>query len=145
MRINSTSSLKTGYGSWANLNETILGRHERGVSLVEKSSSPRRSSNRQIFSERQNQICTSNLSSRGEGSGGIVELSVESQGFAKNGSGYKRFGETGQEPSKKLTSRQWLLLSVLSLATLTSSFAICLFPPFFPKIENILTSNWENS
>lgn len=48
--------------------------------------------------------------------------------------GYKRFGEINTEEKKKMTARQWLLLTVLSLATLTSSFAICLFPPFFPKI-----------
>ena len=48
--------------------------------------------------------------------------------------GYRRFGEVNKEEKKKMTARQWLLLTVLSLATLTSSFAICLFPPFFPKI-----------
>ncbi|KAK7045741.1 hypothetical protein SK128_012500, partial [Halocaridina rubra] len=32
------------------------------------------------------------------------------------------------------TKRQWLLLFVLLSGTLTSSFAVCLFPPFFPKI-----------
>ncbi|XP_068202801.1 MFS-type transporter SLC18B1-like [Palaemon carinicauda] len=32
------------------------------------------------------------------------------------------------------TGKQWLLLLVLLSGTLTSSFAVCLFPPFFPKI-----------
>ncbi|XP_047493204.1 MFS-type transporter SLC18B1-like isoform X2 [Penaeus chinensis] len=30
--------------------------------------------------------------------------------------------------------RQWYILLVLCLGTLTSSFAVCLFPPFFPRI-----------
>ena len=38
---------------------------------------------------------------------------------------------------KKLNASQWLLLSVLMMATMTSSFAICLFPPFFPKIVSL--------
>lgn len=54
----------------------------------------------------------------------------------KKKGGYKRFGEKkeGDDNNKKLTTRQWLLLTTLSLATLTSSFAICLFPPFFPQV-----------
>lgn len=55
-------------------------------------------------------------------------------GGAKKKKGYRRFGEANTEEKIKLGARQWLLLTVLSLATLTSSFAICLFPPFFPKI-----------
>lgn len=30
--------------------------------------------------------------------------------------------------------RHWVILTILCVATLTSSFAVCLFPPFFPKI-----------
>lgn len=30
--------------------------------------------------------------------------------------------------------RHWCILIILCIATLTSSFAVCLFPPFFPKI-----------
>eukprot|EP00095_Tigriopus_kingsejongensis_P000690 maker-scaffold58_size443543-snap-gene-1.21 protein:Tk00690 transcript:maker-scaffold58_size443543-snap-gene-1.21-mRNA-1 annotation:"hypothetical protein DAPPUDRAFT_315076" len=36
--------------------------------------------------------------------------------------------------SEGLTTRQILIITVLMIATLTSSFAVCLFPPFFPKI-----------
>ena len=43
-------------------------------------------------------------------------------------------------PPRKWNARQWILLVVLSLATLTSSFAICLFPPFFPKIVSLSCS-----
>jgi len=32
------------------------------------------------------------------------------------------------------TPRQWLVLTVLMFCTMTSSFAVCLFPPFFPRI-----------
>ncbi|KAK8382432.1 hypothetical protein O3P69_015397 [Scylla paramamosain] len=32
------------------------------------------------------------------------------------------------------TKRQWFLLLVVCSSTFTSSFAICLFPPFFPKL-----------
>lgn len=41
------------------------------------------------------------------------------------GGGFRLWGYDG---------RQWLLLVVLLSGTLTSSFAVCLFPPFFPKI-----------
>ncbi len=33
-----------------------------------------------------------------------------------------------------MTTRQMVILCILMVATLTSSFAVCLFPPFFPKI-----------
>ena len=46
----------------------------------------------------------------------------------------------GAGPSKVLAGRQWLLLIILMLSTLTSSFAICLFPPFFPKIVSAIWS-----
>lgn len=36
--------------------------------------------------------------------------------------------------SVSFSRKQWLLLMVLCLAGLTSSFAVCLFPPFFPRI-----------
>ena len=35
---------------------------------------------------------------------------------------------------KGITCRQYIILAVLMVATMTSSFAVCLFPPFFPKI-----------
>jgi len=34
----------------------------------------------------------------------------------------------------KLTCRQWKTLTLILSATLTSSFAVCLFPPFFPRL-----------
>lgn len=40
--------------------------------------------------------------------------------------------EDGESPP--ISTRQYMILSVLMVATLTSSFAVCLFPPFFPKI-----------
>lgn len=40
----------------------------------------------------------------------------------------------GSENSPAITTRQYLIVTVLLIATLTSSFAVCLFPPFFPKI-----------
>ncbi|TRY71035.1 hypothetical protein TCAL_08917 [Tigriopus californicus] len=39
-----------------------------------------------------------------------------------------------EESSPAITTRQYLIVTVLLIATLTSSFAVCLFPPFFPKI-----------
>jgi len=36
--------------------------------------------------------------------------------------------------SKRFDRRHWVILIILCIATLTSSFAVCLFPPFFPKI-----------
>ncbi|CAB4059883.1 unnamed protein product [Lepeophtheirus salmonis] len=33
-----------------------------------------------------------------------------------------------------ISSRQWVVLIVLMFVTMTSSFAVCLFPPFFPRI-----------
>ena len=35
---------------------------------------------------------------------------------------------------KKLTPRQWQILIVILVATCGSSFAVCLFPPFFPRL-----------
>ncbi|XP_042889245.1 MFS-type transporter SLC18B1-like isoform X2 [Penaeus japonicus] len=49
----------------------------------------------------------------------------------------KEKGEEQQEGSLYSTTysrRQWFILLVLCLGTLTSSFAVCLFPPFFPRI-----------
>ena len=37
-------------------------------------------------------------------------------------------------PQKKLTPRQWQILIVILIATCGSSFAVCLFPPFFPRL-----------
>jgi hypothetical protein len=70
-------------------------------------------------------LSTASSESSGGGCGGLKKKT------------YRRFGEVDKEEKKKMTPRQWLLLTVLSLATLTSSFAICLFPPFFPKIVSI--------
>ena len=42
-----------------------------------------------------------------------------------------------QEPQRKklsLTRRQWQILIVILIATCGSSFAVCLFPPFFPRL-----------
>ena len=44
-------------------------------------------------------------------------------------------GHGGAPPAARITARQWLILSVLLVATLSSSFAVCLFPPFFPRIS----------
>lgn len=41
---------------------------------------------------------------------------------------------SGEEEGGGITCRQYSILSVLMVATMTSSFAVCLFPPFFPKI-----------
>ena len=35
--------------------------------------------------------------------------------------------------STKWTVRQWKILIVMLVATCASSFAVCLFPPFFPR------------
>ena len=44
--------------------------------------------------------------------------------------------QSSRQPSdRRITARQWLILSVLLVATLSSSFAVCLFPPFFPRIS----------
>ncbi len=72
------------------------------------------------------------LSNSSSETGGVIGCGGGCGGTGKKG--YRRFGEVDKEEKKKMTARQWLLLTVLSLATLTSSFAICLFPPFFPKI-----------
>ena len=50
---------------------------------------------------------------------------------------YRCFGEVDKEEKKKLTARQWPL-TILSSATLISSFFIWLFPPFFPAIVSSL-------
>ena len=42
-----------------------------------------------------------------------------------------------EEPKRKklsLTCRQWQILIVILIATCGSSFAVCLFPPFFPRL-----------
>ncbi len=41
---------------------------------------------------------------------------------------------SSSDSSTSYTGQQWGVLAVLYLATLTSSFAVCLFPPFFPQI-----------
>jgi len=38
------------------------------------------------------------------------------------------------ESGSQYDQRHWCILIILCIATLTSSFAVCLFPPFFPKI-----------
>lgn len=69
--------------------------------------------------------------------------SAKSEGSSKQGcmpllkcKKYKTLDEEGAK-SSKMTTRQVILLIVLCLATLSSSFAICLFPPFFPQIVSI--------
>jgi len=37
-------------------------------------------------------------------------------------------------PNRKWTARQWQILVVMLVATCASSFAVCLFPPFFPRL-----------
>jgi hypothetical protein len=44
--------------------------------------------------------------------------------------------EEEEKPRPKVTTRQYFILSVLLIATLSSSFAVCLFPPFFPREDN---------
>ncbi|XP_045594273.1 MFS-type transporter SLC18B1 [Procambarus clarkii] len=52
--------------------------------------------------------------------------------------GVKTKGEDSSEGTSTVvwsfTRQQWLLLMVLCLGALTSSFAVCLFPPFFPHV-----------
>ncbi|XP_050688452.1 MFS-type transporter SLC18B1-like isoform X2 [Eriocheir sinensis] len=44
-------------------------------------------------------------------------------------------GEVSSEPKKCLfTQYQWMLLVLICFSSLTTSLAICLFPPFFPKL-----------
>ena len=42
--------------------------------------------------------------------------------------------EADSTGKSEISPRQWAILSVLMTATLTSSLAVCLFPPFFPRI-----------
>ena len=147
----STSSLRNGYvGSFTTLAQPIApeneeNKYDRAVSLAETSPG-----NRQLKEQESTEKKESTLISPSEelGNGkektGKVErcLSFASSeggfgcGGARKKKGYKKFGEakSKEEDNKKLTARQWLLLVVLSLATLTSSFAICLFPPFYPRV-----------
>ncbi|CAG0895579.1 unnamed protein product, partial [Cyprideis torosa] len=42
--------------------------------------------------------------------------------------------ETAAAGSERFTSHQWIILIVINVATLTSAFCVCLFPPYFPKL-----------
>ena len=124
-------------------------KYERAVSLAETSPNNRQLKEQESTKKKESTlICTEDdvgLSTGKENGkiGRCLSFASSEGGFGCGGArkkkGYKRFGETNpkEEDNKKLTARQWLLLVVLSLATLTSSFAICLFPPFFPRIVSI--------
>ena len=122
-------------------------KYERAVSLAETSPNNRQLKEQESTEKKESTLISTEddaiLNTEKENLGKIGRcLSIASSeggfgcGGAKKKKGYKRFGEANpkEEDNKKLTARQWLLLVVLSLATLTSSFAICLFPPFFPRI-----------
>jgi len=47
----------------------------------------------------------------------------------------RKSGPPSEPPKrKKWTKRQWQILVVMLIATCASSFAVCLFPPFFPRL-----------
>ena len=65
----------------------------------------------------------------------IEEAAQESYGSGSgSGSDSSSSNETKERSWKGITCRQYIILGVLMVATMTSSFAVCLFPPFFPKI-----------
>ena len=136
--MNSNSSLKNGYvGSWTTLAEPIgQQHHERTQSSSATANSLPASGNDDNQSQRSEKmmaVSSTILSSIDEHK--AEDCSMPSDCDEDASGNYRRFGEKPvQSSKKKWDSRQWLLLVVLSLATLTSSFAICLFPPFFPKI-----------
>jgi len=90
-----------------------------------------------VTGEKKERRISSSSSSEEDRGGCAGALRKKKKKKTGKGCGHRRFGEVTKEENKKLTARQWLLLSILSLATLTSSFAICLFPPFFPKVVSI--------
>lgn len=121
-------------------------KYERAVSLAETSPNSRQLKEQESTEKKESTLISTEedvLSTEKEDAGKkgrCLSFASSEGGFGCGGArkkkGYKRFGEANpkEEDNKKLTARQWLLLVVLSLATLTSSFAICLFPPFFPRI-----------
>jgi len=124
-------------------------KYERAVSLAETSPNNRQLKEQESTEKKESTLISTEddvgLSTGKENgkTGRCLSFASSEGGFGCGGArkkkGYKRFGETNpkEEDNKKLTARQWLLLVVLSLTTLTSSFALCLFPPFFPRIVSI--------
>jgi len=57
----------------------------------------------------------------------------EGEGGRDSGLGYTQYSS---QPSSRVswTRRQWQVLVVMLIATCSSSFAVCLFPPFFPRL-----------
>ena len=154
-KLDSTSSLKNGYvGSFTTLAQPCLpyppypetGQKNRAVSMAETSPVLRHQQEQKTAEKIESTLITPNdeeLSIKENASKKERCLSTASSESGAGGCGglkkkkYRRFGEVDKEEKKKLTARQWLLLTILSLATLTSSFAICLFPPFFPAFVSI--------
>ncbi|XP_057381517.1 MFS-type transporter SLC18B1-like [Daphnia carinata] len=151
-KLDSTSSLKNGYvGSFTTLAQPCLPyppypetqQKNRAVSMAETSPVLWHDQVQKTTEKVESTLITPNekeLSTKEDTVKKDRRLSTASSDSGNGGCGglkkkkYRRFGEVDKTEKKKLTPRQWLLLVVLSLATLTSSFAICLFPPFFPKI-----------
>lgn len=154
-KLDSTSSLKNGYvGSFSTLAQPCLPfppypeteQKNRAVSMAETSPVLRHVQEQKTVEKTESTLITpkgEESSIKGDALKKDRCLSTASSESSGGGCGglkkktYRRFGEVDLEEKKKMTPRQWLLLTVLSLATLTSSFAICLFPPFFPKIVSI--------
>lgn len=154
-KLDSTSSLKNGYvGSFTTLAQPCLPyppypetqQKNRAVSMAETSPVLRHDKEQKTAEKTESTLITpidKELTLKDDDSKKDRCLSAASSASGTGGCGglkkkkYRRFGEVDKTEKKKLTARQWLLLVVLSLATLTSSFAICLFPPFFPKIVSI--------
>lgn len=65
----------------------------------------------------------------GDSGGGVRPAPDHPSGDSSPSSVDPLFGRDGW-----MTTRQLVILCVLMTATLTSSFAVCLFPPFFPRI-----------
>jgi len=145
--MDSMSSLKNGYlGSWATLAEPIHPRNERSVSLTANAISV--SQENQLNYQHANESTPTHFSAERRVSSAALSAICEHHDSKSDpgchdddsseeggGGSYRRFGEKKDDDEpRKWDVRQWLLLTVLSLATLTSSFAICLFPPFFPRI-----------
>lgn len=145
-KLDSTSSLRNGYvGSFTTLAQPCLPYQEtekkiRAVSMAETSPVLRQCQEQRTMEKKESTLISTHDTGPFVEEDSITKerclsTSSETSGCAGAGKkGYRRFGEVNTEEKKNFTPRQWLLLVVLCLATLTSSFAICLFPPFFPKI-----------
>ena len=153
--MDSMSSLKNGYlGSWATLAEPIHPRNERSVSLTANAISV--SQDNQLNYQHANGSTPTHFSAERRVSSAALSAICEHHDSKSDpgchdddssdeggGGSYRRFGEKkDDEVPRKWDVRQWLLLTVLSLATLTSSFAICLFPPFFPRIVSFVFNDY---